>query len=156
MTDLTHFKPHTERLRETTATKRRDGNVRLILDMLHHGSMLKDDIRDTMHLSQSGINKYCQLLRHAGVIEIERCINRTRFSPGTPVFRLARERGVVDAYLKSLDEGGVRKAPAKDPTRHVHRLEDEGPYPDRLPTISIPAPDPLLAHFFGMSTAAAA
>jgi DNA-binding transcriptional ArsR family regulator len=148
------FKPHDQRVRVTPATKRRDDNVRQIIAALRNGPMLKDDIRDMLGVSQSGINKYLQLLRHAGVIEIERYIDVTRFSIGRAVYRLSRDADLVDVYLHSLAESAKQVAP-KDPTRHIHRLEDEGPWPDRLPKPGIPAPDPLLAAFFGMSQAAA-
>lgn len=152
---LPHFKPHTKRVRVTEATKRRDQNVRLMIEALRCGSIMKDDLRDMMAMSQSSINKYCQLLREAGVIEIERTVGATRFSSGTPVFRLVRDRAVVDAYLRSLTESAVQQATDINARRHIHRMQDDGRWPERVPVSGIPAPDPVLAHFFGMRAASA-
>jgi hypothetical protein len=145
-----------QRIRTTPATKRRDQNVRSIVAALRNASMLKDDLRDMLGISQSGINKYVQLLRTAGVIELERYVGATRTSQGIPVLRIARDSAVVDAYLLALEEAPAfpRTARPVDHARHIHRIEDDGHFPDRSPTVGIPAPDPVLAAFFGLGTVA--
>lgn len=148
MSESSHFRPHTERLRVTDATKRRDRNVRTIIDTLRCGTCLKDDLRDLLDVSQSSITKYVQLLREAGVIELACYVDTTRTSLGTPVYRIARDTEAVDAYLRSLDDGAIPQ-PEQGQTHHIHRLQDDGHWPNRAPKAGIPPPDPVLAHFFG-------
>lgn len=148
MSESSHFRPHTERLRVTDATKRRDRNVRIIIDALRCGPSLKDDLRDMLDISQSSITKYLQLLREAGVIELASYVDATRNSLGTPVYRIAADAALVAAYLRSIDDAMTPK-PEPGTTHHIHRLQDDGHWPNRVPKVAIPPPDPVLAHFFG-------
>jgi DNA-binding transcriptional ArsR family regulator len=149
------FTPHTHRVRVSKATEQRDANVRKLIAALRHGPLLRDEIRDLLGLSASGNNKYIALLREAGVIEMMGYVNPVGNSPGHPLYRLNRDAAVVDAYLRSLEEGSAKLVTLKDTSRHIHRLRDDGPESVFVPKRGIPAPDPVLAAFYGIAQAPA-
>jgi hypothetical protein len=119
--------------------------------------MLRDDIRAMLFLSPSGINKYIRLLREEGVVELDRYIAPSRLSLGHPLYRLASDTEQVERYLRSLDgprEVRTKPAPATrphDPSSRIYRMEDDGKFKCPAPQWPIPAPDPVLAAFFGMT-----
>lgn len=143
------FVPANTRVRTTTATKRRDRNVIGLIGALRAGPMRRADLREAMNLSGSSINKYLTLLGDAGVIEIARYINPTAHSIGTAVFRLVRDTERVDDYLRSVEAGSEQRE-RKQWTRSIHRLQDDSPFRHAPQCNPIPAPDPVLAHFFGL------
>lgn len=144
------FAPPNSRTRSNANTRRRDQNVRTIIDILRNGPMLRDDLRDAMQLSEAGIKKYMTLLCRAGVIHLTRYVNPTRTSPGHPVYRLSLNVAHVNDYLASADAGSEQRDKRKRQTRTIHRMEDDGPFRRGVLCDSIPDPDPVLAHFFGM------
>lgn len=148
------FASHTERIRSTPATRRRDDNVRAILAALRERTMMRDEIADLIHTGRSGANKYVAMLREAGLIEVDRFVAKTEWATGKPVYRLNPNAVVVEDYLHSLDTGTVsvnKSAREIDGTRHVHLTCDDAHYHVKLASQRIPPPDPLLAAFFGLT-----
>lgn len=157
------FHSHKLRLRISPATQRRDDNVRKIIAAMRERSMLRNDIMDLLGSSPSGTNKYIALLRESGVIELERYVDRTRNSPGQPLYRLNHSPVVVADYLQSIERGAARvekhnrPAAKADQSRHIHRIPDDGGESrNHMPELRIPPPDPVLAAFFGLNQTQAA
>jgi predicted transcriptional regulator len=148
------FASHTDRIRSTPATRRRDDNVRAIITALRERHLMRDEIAALINMGRSGANKYVAMLREAGVIEIERYVAKTVWATGKPVYRLNPDTALVDGYLRSLDTGTVSVTkPVReiDHTRHVHLTSDDCNYHIKLASVRIPPPDPLLAAFFGLA-----
>lgn len=144
------FLPHHERTRITAATRRRDQKVGLLIDTLRRGPMARDDLLETIHVSKSGMRKYVDMLVTAGVIELERREGRSGRYFGHPVYRVARDAALVDAYVRSLQEPDSAPLRTVEKTRHIHRIMDDGAWSDRVPLGVIPPPDPVLAAFYGI------
>lgn len=142
--------------RVTVATQRRDANARTLITALQTGPRLRDELRDLLGYSLSGIRKYLRTLRLAGVIEIERYIDPTRTSPGHPLYRLCRTPGVVDAYLAALPVAGAQpplakaKWPALPKSSHLYRSADDTEHQVKRAPQGIPPHTPLMVAFFGM------
>lgn len=151
------MKPLATRIRTTPATKVRDAKVRTIITALRSDTLLRDEIRHLIGGSTSGANKYLALLRAAGVIELDRYIGVTKRSPGHPLYRLNRDSEAVDAFLRSLDVRATGRpaerlaAPVPDHQgRQFHHLEGDKPRAC-LAGDTIPAHEPVLAAFFGLT-----
>jgi biotin operon repressor len=143
------FVPSNSRVRSNANTRRRDQNVTAIIGALRNGPMLRADLRNVIDMSESGVNKYILMLRADGVIEVDRFVNATRSSPGHPMFRLVRDTERVDDYLRAVAAGSALREKPKQPNR-IHRLDTGSFHPGAL-SMCIPAPDPVLAHFFGLT-----
>jgi DNA-binding transcriptional ArsR family regulator len=148
------YVPQNSRVRSTSSTKRRDQKVAAIIAALREGPMRRADIREALDLSGSGVNKYLAQLSEAGVVEIARRINPSSTSQGTAVFRLVRDTDRVDDYLRSVEAGSALREKPKQP-RAERRLPDNSPFRQAPLFSRIPAPDPVLAHFFGLTQARA-
>jgi hypothetical protein len=140
--------------RVTSATRRRDDNVRKLIGALRAGPLLRDDLRALLGYSLSGINKYLRLLRGTGVLEIERYIDQTRTSLGHPVYRLNRAPGIVDAYLEALDANAARLSQARPPampkSSHLYQSPDDVEHHVKRAPMGIPAHTALMVAFYGM------
>lgn len=147
----------TDRIRNTPQTRRRDENVRQLVAAMRGRPMLRDEIGEFIGSSKSGTSKYIALLRDAGVIVLVRYLDVTSYSIGHALYRLSDDAQLVDAYLKAL--GTVvakRTSRAADPTRTRHLIVDECHYRGKPSASRIPAPDPVLAAFFGLAPRAEA
>lgn len=149
-----------DRIRSTVATRARVQNFTRLIDMLRGGRMLRDEIGEFLGMSPSGRRKYILELRKGGVIELAGFIDATRWCEGHPFFALTGDEAVIADFLSklalpALDEPRlVIPRPSREPGRHVHILRDDVEHVAK-PRFKIPAPDPLLAHFFGFAGAAA-
>lgn len=138
----------TSRVRRSAATQRRDDNLRILIAALRQGVLLRDQMRSLLGNSHSGCNKYIAVLRAAGVLELKRYVNRTRSSPGHPAYGLTGNLQRVDDFLASLDAGPALAEMA--PERHVHIMDDDCHYERKITAHRVPAPDPVLAAFYGL------
>lgn len=152
------------RVRDTSATARRADNIRSIIDTLRQVEMTRVDIQTLLKMSPSGGRKYTRELLESGVMMVA----HTEVAP-TPsakghdqridYFKLTEDEDLIDKLLAAIVQSRAKKAeksgPPKtrvltgDPTRHFHVLADDVHYQVKVPHKKIPAPDPLLAHFFG-------
>lgn len=154
------FDSHTARTRSTTATRRRDDNVRRIITALRAGPLLRDEVRDLLGNSRSGTNKYMHMLRADGLVEIERYIDPSPTSPGHPVYRLNAKPGIVEAYLAGLDAAVTRINQARPlvmpKASYLHQLADDMHHAFRRAPLAIPPHTPLMVAFYGMDQQPAA
>jgi hypothetical protein len=153
---MTPANPNT-RIRATAATRHRDARLRMILGALRDGPMRRDALRDLLGVSRSGINRYLAILRAAEVIEVERDLWPTCTSPGHLVFRLIANGERVDDYLRVIALPPPPPpqpsciVPPDDPACRIHRLPDDSRWPLLSSKGRFPAPDPVLAAFYGMA-----
>lgn len=138
------------RVRRSKATQRRDDNLRTLIAALRQGTLLRDDMRGLLGNSHSGCNKYLATLRAAGVLELDRYVGATRTSPGHPAYRLTRDLQRVDDFLAALAAGAKPPVEPLEAGRHVHIMADDCHYGRKIEQHRIPAPDPVLAAFYGI------
>lgn len=149
------------RVRVTAATERRSETFRRLIAHLALGDMPRDEFAEFLGFSASGARKYIQELRAAGITKVAHYIDPTPWTKGEPVYSLTGDSAALEAFLASLDHARppviattVRKTVfPDDPSRNFHIMQDDTRYPVNIAGRKIPAPDPLLAAFFGMATA---
>lgn len=142
------------RVRSTPATLRRDDNVRRLIAAMRERKMLRSEIQQFLGASKSGAGKYIAMLRNAGVIVLDRYVDPTSFSVGHALYRVSDDAELVDGYLKALGTNAAKRTLQVDPTRTLHRLSDDSNYKGKQTGWRIPAPDPVLAAFFGLESRA--
>lgn len=122
------------------------------------------ELADLMHCSDSTMKGYLLALVD-GEIVTKRLDKVIRQHPCMRYTVIAGDVQIA-AFLESLkfDPKKTCQPPpkqtqeermAKDPSRRFHVLNDDEPVKVRVSRMRIPAPDPLLAQFFGMAGAAA-
>lgn len=89
------------RVRVTKSTIFRDANMRKLIAALSKGAMLHSDVEELLHKSRTGARSYITELHAAGIISIARPDAAAK-SIGHPVYHMAGDKALVDAYLKSI------------------------------------------------------
>jgi len=159
-----------KRTRCTSATQKRVENIKAIIaNMFAHGRMGRDEINLFLGMSPSGGRKYIRELVEAKAITV------VDFEPshpngnyGAPIFGLVDDPQAIEAFLKELDNmpknltqrramvdhnstgPRMQKVQAED-GRSIHMLRDDVEHKPRAVRFRIPAPDPVLAAFFGLA-----
>lgn len=155
------------RVRDTTATARRADHIRNIIARMRNSELTFADIQQILCMSPSGARKYVRELLSAEVIVIDRSEHIRRIAgKGSEqmihYYKLTDDESKIDKLLAALSAPRAEKKkeeePRKrvltgDPSRHFHIMEDDTHYPVKTQR-KVPAPDPLLAAFFGMAGAA--
>ena len=156
----------------TSATRKRADNMKALIENLRAvGTMGRDEFGLFLGFSPSGGRKYLRELTEDEMIHIvgfEEVMKNGQ--PGAPTYALNKDAAVVDAYLLKLEKmpqnlterraqvdhtsAGPRmqKVQAED-GRQVHMLRDDVEHKPRSARFKIPAPDPVLAHFYGFAGA---
>ncbi len=141
-------------------TAARIANIKMLVDALRVGSLLRDEIGALLKLSPSGVRKYIKELRELYIIEIERFIDGTATTMGYPLFRLVPDDAHISAFIAEIECGipEVKRARAgkpsnlevalRDQKRHFHILADDTHYAIRISRSPVMR-DPLVAAFFG-------
>ncbi len=158
------------RQRCTSATRQRVENMKkIIMHLRAVGQMPRDDINLLLGYSESGGRKYIQELAADDIIMIvDFEPKQPRAQAGAPIYGLNKDAAVVDSFLSMIDtlpenvvqlramadRSGPRmqKVPAED-VHYVHMLRDDVEHKPRAVKFRIPAPDPVLAAFFGFAGA---
>lgn len=156
------------RERCTSATRKRVDNVKAIIEKLREvGRMGRDEFNLFLGMSPSGGRKYLRDLVDDEVIHIFAFeAPAPGKNEGPPIYRLNLDDDFVTAYMLKLEalprnltqrraqvdhtSNGPRmqKVQAED-GRQVHMLRDDVEHKPRSVRFRIPAPDPVLAAFFG-------
>jgi DNA-binding transcriptional ArsR family regulator len=149
----------TQRIRNTSITRQRVDNMLRLVAEFHLREMLRDDIREFLGMSPSGVRKYIRELREAKIIDAVRCDDLQ--GPQHQIYALCASTETVTAFIQSLALPQVVPArkpksfiqPA-DPSRHVHVMDDDAQYPVRVRRNAI-TPDPfaLPREFFAQAAA---
>jgi hypothetical protein len=110
-------------------------NIERLIATLREREILRDEMGDVLGMGTSGVRKYLRDLIGAGVIVLDRYIDPTRFTLGTPVYQITSDTAKVDAYLKAIRaECSIPRRPGaksylsiamSDPTRHIHVASDD-------------------------------
>jgi hypothetical protein len=153
------------RVRRTASTIERDANMRLLVAALRQRPMLRSEISDLFGYSLSGASKYIRELCAAQLLTLESSFVR---GGAAGHYCLTADAALVDAYLAAIDArdraaaavhaiapGPVQRTSRAGPGaagRQIHRTADDWPIA-APPPHRIPAPDPLLAAFYGMTPA---
>jgi hypothetical protein len=151
-------RPH-ERVRQTTATRRRADNLRKIINALRAGDMLADDIHHLLGFSPSGGRKYIAELRSAEMLDIVRYEEKFRSPVGTAVFGLTKNEEIIAAFLAVIQEpSGAQptERPKKQRVdagigRNIHIMGDDTHQVVRVPRLKIPEHTELMARLFGLA-----
>lgn len=141
-------------------TPKTAANLILLIDQLKQSDLLRKDFQEIIGLSPAGQRKYARMLLEAGVTVIADYIDPTPNYVGDALYRLTDNNEHVLFYLAMVRDPaskfkrtGGRKSnfnkALTDPTRHIHLAVDDVAYPVRVAPCRIPAPDPLLAAFYG-------
>jgi hypothetical protein len=150
------------RVRVTAATVRRSETFHRLIARLELGEMARDEFAEFLGFSASGARKYIQELRAAGIMHALRYIDPSPSTAGEPVYSLTGDIVALEIFLRTLDQARppviattVRKTVfPNDPARNFHIMQDDTRYSINIAGRKIPAPDPLLAAFYGMAGAA--
>lgn len=151
------------RVRTTAATIQRADLIRKIIARLRESDMSFLEIQALTKFSPSGVRSYMKDLCNCGVVYVAHRIDATTRSIGQAVYALVENEAKVDEFLAQIDNPAnvnTPKAPNKppmhaDPSRHFHIMKDDANPALRVKRARIPAPDPLLAAFFGFAGAEA-
>jgi hypothetical protein len=148
------------RIRTTEATIRRVDNMRKIVDHMRNDELAFIDIQGLLQFSPSGARKYIRELVAFGAIEVARIESEQgvgNLHYQKTYYKLCDDESVIDKLFEMLGSGPQRaitdmpkKRLCSDPDRHFHIMSDDVNYQVRVPHKKIPAPDPLLAAFFGI------
>jgi hypothetical protein len=116
----------------TNRTLSRDHNLRILIASLRAGELSQGQISDIFHCSRSGVRIYLKCL--GTLVET---IYHGVLSPRT--YRLTDDQQAIDAFLASLGE--IKPSHTKgrkprsmvdllrrDPTRHIHTMDDDAPF----------------------------
>lgn len=155
------------RVRNTTATARRADHIREIVALMRTKELTFADIQEVLCMSPSGTRKYVRELLSSDVIVIDRSEHIRRIAgKGSEqminYYKLTDDESKIDKLLAALSAPRAEKKkeeePRKrvltgDPSRHFHIMEDDTHYPVKTQR-KVPAPDPLLAAFFGIGVPA--
>lgn len=158
------------RVRDTIATARRANYIRSIVERLRGGELSTSDIREILSMSPSGTRKYVRELLGAEVMVISRTEHIRRIAGrGSEQtlnhYKLTDDESKIEALMALLSKARDYKKKAEepkkrvltgDPSRHFHIMEDDTHYPVKVQRPVTPAPDPLLAQFFGFAGTQAA
>lgn len=161
--DMSDKKAFHVTVRVTTATKRRVELMRKMIDRFRQGEAMFDELAELIGFSPSGTRGYLKELIDADLVFLDRRINVVARSIGQAVYVLTDNEDLVDAYIASMGIPQPERAPKEriahglptDPTRHFHIVQDDSSYPVKVARLNAPAPDPLLAQFFGFAGAVA-
>jgi len=143
------------------------GNNRKRIDALR---MVLDTIRATPGgLSVAQLNKAMNIADSTGKAYLKelmegRCITRSQYKPEGqhPYSRytVCATQAHIFKFLDSLrycpvppQKMSQAERMQRDPSRHFHVADDDEPVKVRVPHVRIPAPDPLLAMFYGIAPA---
>jgi hypothetical protein len=150
------------RVRDTAATARRFENINAIISTLRQCEMTREHIQTLLKFSPSGARKYVRELVNAGVMVVSHLEHVPRISNKGQAqqihwFKLTDNEDIIDNVLAVILRKEKEKVPREpaprvltgDPSRHFHIMADDTHYPVRVQHKKIPAPDPLLAAFFG-------
>lgn len=156
------MKDDISRVRDTSATARRADNIREIVALMRNSLMTFAGIQEVLRMSPSGTRKYVRELITSDVIMIDHTDTIPRIAgkgaeQTVHYFRLTddeakitRLMGMLSAPRTEKKKGDPRKPTLTgDPSRHFHIMMDDTHYAVK-PQSKLPAPDPLLAAFFGM------
>jgi len=128
-------------------TAARIDRMRSLLAALKVRPLARDEIGAVLAVGPSGVRKYLVDLR--GMYEVDTIV-------GEEFVRLAVGDEATRAFIEGLEKTAVarqgRKAPAIDPSRHIHIMRDDVHFPVRA-LRGIPAREPMMAHFYGMARA---
>lgn len=145
----------TERVRSTAATTQKSSNIKRIIEALCMGEMTRQTISELLSMSPSGTRKYIADLKREHVMVTVRQDGATSWHNGHDVYRLNPDVDVIDSFLAKLEAGTVPKSPAKrgenaaEVRSGLHICSDDMAFSVKVSGFKIPAPDPVLAHFFG-------
>lgn len=147
------------RLRSSIA---RVNNMRMIIDALKCGELVRDDIGGMLGFSPSGVRKYLSDLRDSGIVVVDRLIEATKHCPGIPVYHLTDDADLVERFLADLDANTVRPKRAtknlikvlRDTSRHIHIMNDDEGHNPRIEKVTPARRDEMVAMFFGPVPAA--
>jgi len=131
-------------------TAARIERMRSLITALQVKPLTRDEIGAMLEMGPSGVRKYLVDLR--GKYEVESIA-------GEEVVRLTIGAAEVLAFLADLSAVALARsavkapaAPVIDPARRIHIMLDDGPFKVR-PHRGTPAHEPMMAHFYGMSSA---
>jgi hypothetical protein len=148
------------RVRVTKATLLRAEMIRTIIARLRESDLSFVEIQALLKFSPSGARSYMKDLRKCGVVYIPYRIGATSRSIGVAVYALVEDDELVEAFLAMIDNPanvgtpkGAPKSRHTDPSRHFHIMADDANPALRIKRARIPAPDPVLAAFYGMVAA---
>jgi hypothetical protein len=158
-------------IRCTTATRAKIVNIKRLIDCMRDAGVMRlDDIMVLLGFSASGARKYTHELVGEGVLKIH------GFDPAPPkcrigktIYALNKDQRAIDAFYERLALIPVnlteRRAKADhsagprmqklqvEAGRQVHMLRDDVEHKPRSARFKIPAPDPVLAAFYGFAGA---
>jgi hypothetical protein len=162
-----------EIVRSTVATRARIVKFKQLVHGLRAaGTMRLCEVADLLCFSESGARKYITELVADEIVLVagfDPAPPKTRI--GKTIYKLSDSVSIVDAFLERLDiapqnltqrraladhsaEPRMQKVLSED-GRHIHMLRDDVKHNPRTSPFKIPAPDPLLAQFFGLGQAVA-
>lgn len=124
--------------------------MRTLITALQVKPLTRDEIGAMLEMGPSGVRKYLVDLR--GKYEVESI-------SGEEVVRLTIGAAEVLAFLADLSAAALARSAVKapvaqviDPSRRIHIMLDDGPFKVRQHR-GTPAHEPMMAHFYGMSSA---
>ena len=153
------------RVRDTSATARRFENIKTIISTLRERTLTRVDVQALLAFSPSGSRKYVRELVSAGVMVIAHTEEVARISNKGHIqldhhFKLTDDEEIIANVLalvvkesnnKTKEEKPKERVLTGDPSRHFHIISDDTYYAVKVPHKRIPAPDPVLAHLFGLA-----
>lgn len=149
-----------KRTRNTVSTRRRQDNMRKLVDELGKRDMLADEICFFFGYSPSGARKYIRELVDAHIIEVSYNVAGTHMGPA--VYSLSPDADHVHAFLALMDDSemtrpAVRNSGAKgvpESGRNFHIMADDTTYRIK-PAVVVCRRDELVTALFGAAGGAA-
>lgn len=149
----------TQRKRITTATERKSGMLRDLVDEFRLRNMATYQIAHKVGVSASCARRYITDLSNAGVIEIVDLDMSFHCNTGAPIYGLVKDLAKVDKFCESMKAhpgtplDTPRHKQPSDPTRHLHVMADDENYYIKPPLYK-PKHDELFMRFFGRAPCA--
>lgn len=146
------------RVRNTTATRRRNEQMRKLVAEYHIREMSSEEVAEFLKFSPSGARKYVNDLLKRHIIEVKRTEGTVgKKSLGHSIYGLAENsEELVKELLEELEAGPIsnmkyvkpKQVPTVDHTRHLHIMRDDMTFHSKVEPIIVQR-DPLVAALFG-------